>query len=34
MQAKPSEKIQLTMEDTITVQEANGKAIDYQLIKS
>jgi len=34
MQAKPSEKVQLTMDDTITVQEANGKAIDYQLIKS
>jgi len=34
MQAKPSEKIQLSIKNTITVQEANGKAIDYQLIKS
>jgi len=33
-QAKPSEKIQVTIKDTISVQQADGKAMDYQLIKS
>lgn len=34
LEEKPNQKIQVNLEDVMMVQEANGKPIDYQLVKA